>query len=130
VEALGQVWQPTNAGGLTNPQSGRCADITGANYANGTTIETFDCHNDPAQLFQPEPNGALMNPASGKCLDVTNSGTANGTQIRLWTCTGAANQTWHAGPNPTAPSRTPPPAACRSTWRGSDRGARGWRYAG
>ncbi len=73
---------------------GKCMDITGANYNNGTHIELWDCNGGANQQWQAS-NGTLVNPASGKCLDDPNFNTANGTQLELWTCNGGTNQQWH-----------------------------------
>ena len=73
---------------------GKCLDITGANYSNGTLVELWDCNGGGNQQWQAS-NGELVNPASGKCLDDPNSNTANGTQLELWTCNGGTNQQWH-----------------------------------
>ena len=53
---------------------GKCMDITGANYSNGTNIELWALQRrrQPAMASQ---NGTLVNPASGKCLDDPNSNT-------------------------------------------------------
>ena len=47
---------------------GKCMDITGANYSNGTLIELWPCNGGANQQWQAS-NGELVNPASGKCLD-------------------------------------------------------------
>ena len=72
---------------------GKCMDITGANYGNGTGIELWTCNGGANQQWQAT-NGTLVNPASGKCLDDPSSNTANGTQLDLWTCNGGTNQQW------------------------------------
>jgi hypothetical protein len=72
---------------------GKCLDITGANYGNGTLIELWACNGGGNQQWQAV-NGQLVNPASGKCLDIPNSNTANGTQLDIWTCNGGSNQQW------------------------------------
>ena len=72
---------------------GKCMDITGANYGNGTLIELWACNGGGNQQWQTV-NGQLVNPASGKCLDIPNSNTTNGTQLEIWTCNSGSNQQW------------------------------------
>ena len=87
-----QQWTAASNGTLQ--VYGKCLDITGANYSNGTLIELWQCNGGANQQWQAS-NGELVNPASGKCLDDPNSNTANGTQLELWTCNGGTNQQWH-----------------------------------
>jgi poly(3-hydroxybutyrate) depolymerase len=96
------VWAAFDAGHTPAPVdgssatsgTGKCLDITGASYGNGTPIELWDCNGGANQQWHAS-NGALVNPASGKCLDDPGSNTANGTQLDLQACTGGTNQQWH-----------------------------------
>jgi len=91
--APAQNWTLNASGSTTLQIDGGCADITGANYSNGTLIEWWPCNGGANQQWQAS-NGELVNPASGKCLDDPNSNTTNGTQLILWTCNGGSNQHW------------------------------------
>ncbi|SED68691.1 Glycosyl hydrolases family 18 [Amycolatopsis tolypomycina] len=73
---------------------GKCVDIAGANNANGTAVQLYDCNGTNAQQWTVGSDGSLQ--ALGKCLDVTSAGTANGTQIQLWDCNGSNAQKWAA----------------------------------
>ncbi|MGW9453423.1 ricin-type beta-trefoil lectin domain protein [Streptomyces sp. NPDC055632] len=71
---------------------GKCVDVAGANPANGTPIQLYDCNNSAAQSWDVGADGTIK--ALGKCLDVTSGGTANGTTVQLWDCNGSAAQRW------------------------------------
>jgi hypothetical protein len=72
--------------------AGKCVDVAGANPANGTPVQLYDCNGTAAQQWTVGTDGTLR--ALGKCLDVTNNGTANGSTVQLWDCSGGANQRW------------------------------------
>src|SRR5947207_175700 len=71
---------------------GKCVDISGANTANGTAIQLWDCNGTGAQQWTVGSDGTIR--ALGKCMDVTSAGTANGTAIQLWDCNGTGAQQW------------------------------------
>ncbi|MEZ0107712.1 glucosylceramidase [Catenulispora sp. EB89] len=71
---------------------GKCVDIAGANSANGTAVQLYDCNGTAAQQWTVASNGSLQ--ALGKCMDVTSAGTANGTKVQLYDCNGTAAQQW------------------------------------
>ncbi|MEU2054863.1 ricin-type beta-trefoil lectin domain protein [Streptomyces bungoensis] len=72
--------------------AGKCVDVAGANPANGTPVQLYDCNGTAAQSWTVGSDGTLR--ALGKCLDVTGNGTADGSTVQLWDCTGGANQKW------------------------------------
>lgn len=72
--------------------AGKCADVAGANSANGTPVQLYDCNSTAAQRWTAGSDGTLR--ALGKCLDATGNGTADGTTVQLWDCTGGPNQRW------------------------------------
>ncbi|GAA5018947.1 lectin [Streptomyces siamensis] len=72
--------------------AGKCVDVAGANPANGTAVQLYDCNGTAAQKWTVSSDGTLR--ALGKCLDVTGNGTADGTTVQLWDCTGGPNQKW------------------------------------
>ncbi|MGW3111530.1 ricin-type beta-trefoil lectin domain protein [Streptomyces sp. NPDC001091] len=80
------------ATGTITGLGGKCLDVAGANSANGTAVQLYDCNGTAAQQWTVETDGTVR--ALGKCLDVTGSSTVNGTRLQLWDCTGAANQKW------------------------------------
>jgi hypothetical protein len=71
---------------------GKCVDVSGANTANGTAIQLWDCNGTGAQQWTVGTDGTIR--ALGKCMDVTSAGTANGTKIQLWDCNGTGAQQW------------------------------------
>src|SRR4029450_4478515 len=71
---------------------GKCVDVAGANSANGTPVQLYDCNGTAAQQWTVGSDGSLR--ALGKCLDVTGNGTADGSTAQLWDCTGGPNQKW------------------------------------
>ncbi len=86
IEILGGPTGPIHA--LDN----KCVDVQGANSADGTPIQLYDCNQTNAQSWTIVADGSIQ--ALGKCLDITGLGTTPGTKIQLWTCWGGANQKW------------------------------------
>jgi len=98
LDTLNGGTTPTPTGDrLRGEASGRCLDISGANSANGTAAQIWDCHSDANQRFTP--NGAALQ-VMGKCLDVP-ANAAAGTRVRIWDCGGGANQQWTSNGNGT-----------------------------
>jgi glucosylceramidase len=71
---------------------GKCVDVAGANSANGTAVQLYDCNGTNAQRWTVT-GGTLQ--ALGKCMDLTSGGTANGTQVQLYDCNGTGAQQWN-----------------------------------
>ncbi|WP_370944825.1 RICIN domain-containing protein [Amycolatopsis sp. cg5] len=93
------TWNGTqgNGGGRTGPitgLAGKCADVAGANPANGTAVQLYDCNGSGAQQWTVGTDGTIR--ALGKCLDVTGQSTTDGAQLQLWDCAGGGNQRWTA----------------------------------
>ncbi|HZG04578.1 MAG TPA: lectin [Streptomyces sp.] len=80
------------ATGTITGLAGKCLDVAGANPADGTPVQLYECNGTAAQQWTVGPDGTVR--ALGKCLDVTDHATADGAKAQLWTCTGAANQKW------------------------------------
>ncbi|MEV2211495.1 lectin [Streptomyces sp. NPDC050997] len=80
------------ATGTITGLAGKCLDIAGANSADGTAVQLYDCNGTSAQQWTVGTDGTIR--ALGKCLDVTGSSTADGAKLQLWTCSGGANQKW------------------------------------
>jgi beta-glucanase (GH16 family) len=81
-------------GGGTGPirgLAGKCADVAGANNANGTAVNLYDCNGTGAQNWTRSGNSFQ---ALGKCLDAAGGGTANGTPAQIWDCNGSGAQQW------------------------------------
>ncbi|MDQ0585184.1 glycoside hydrolase family 16 protein [Streptomyces rishiriensis] len=83
--------QPGGAGPITG-LAGKCVDVAGANTANGTAVQLYDCNGTAAQQWAVGADGTIR--ALGKCLDVASGGTADGTPVQLWDCNGSAAQQW------------------------------------
>jgi hypothetical protein len=97
LAASAMVLVPATAQAATGPITGiggKCVDVAGANTANGTAIQLYDCNGTNAQQWTVGSDGSLQ--ALGKCLDVTSAGTANGTPVQLYDCNGSGAQKWTA----------------------------------
>ncbi len=92
------TWSGTpgsNPGGATGPitgLAGKCADVAGANSANGTPVQLYTCNGTAAQRWTAGTDGTIR--ALGKCLDVTGGSTANGAKVQLYDCNGTGAQNW------------------------------------
>ncbi|MEV6738862.1 lectin [Streptomyces sp. NPDC051104] len=80
------------ATGAITGLAGKCLDVAGANSADGTPVQLYDCNGTSAQQWTVGTDGTIR--ALGKCLDVTGNSTADGAKVQLWSCTGGANQKW------------------------------------
>ncbi|MER6733233.1 lectin [Streptomyces puniciscabiei] len=80
------------ATGAITGLAGKCLDVAGANPADGTPVQLYDCNGTNAQQWTVGNDGTIR--ALGKCLDVTGNSTADGAKVQLWSCTGGANQKW------------------------------------
>ncbi|MDC2960185.1 MULTISPECIES: ricin-type beta-trefoil lectin domain protein [Streptomyces] len=80
------------ATGTITGLAGKCLDVAGADSADGTAVQLYDCNGTAAQQWTVGGDGTVR--ALGKCLDVTGNSTADGAKAQLWTCTGGANQKW------------------------------------
>ena len=87
------------ATGTITGLAGKCIDVAGANSANGTAVQLYDCNGTAAQQWTVGGDGTIR--ALGKCLDVTGGShreRRHGAAVRLqrqrrrskWTVTRAA----------------------------------------
>jgi glucosylceramidase len=81
--------------GAITGYGGKCVDVAGADSANGTAVQLYDCNGTDAQKWTAA--GDTLQ-ALGKCMDVTSAGTANGTKVQLYDCNGTGSQVWTRGP--------------------------------
>jgi len=88
VSTSGTSTGTTNA--LRGTESGRCIDVPGANAADGTRLQVYDCNGTGAQQWTIGSDGTVR--ALGKCMDIAGAGTANGTAVQLFTCNGTNAQ--------------------------------------
>ncbi|MET3985748.1 lectin [Streptomyces sp. PvR034] len=72
--------------------AGKCVDVAGADPANGTPVQLYDCNGTGAQRWTLGADGTVR--ALGKCLDVASGGTADGTPVQLYDCNGTGAQRW------------------------------------
>jgi glucosylceramidase len=91
------TWSGTQSsgGGSTGPITGlggKCVDVAGANSANGTAVQLYDCNNSAAQQWTIGTDGTIR--ALGKCLDVSGGSTADGAVVQLYDCNGSGAQAW------------------------------------
>ena len=82
----------TASGAAIRGLAGKCVDVAGANPANGTAVQLYDCNGTAAQQWTVGSDGTIR--ALGKCLDVTGGGTADGTAVQLYDCNGSGAQRW------------------------------------
>jgi beta-glucanase (GH16 family) len=92
VDSVSVTTSDSAAGAPIRGLAGKCVDVAGANPANGTPVQLYDCNGTAAQRWTVGSDGTIR--ALGKCLDVTGNGTADGTAVQLWDCTGGPNQKW------------------------------------
>ena len=71
---------------------GKCVDVSGANTANGTAVQLWDCNGTGAQQWNVGTDGTIR--ALGKCLDVSGGSTVDGARVQLWDCNGTGAQRW------------------------------------
>jgi hypothetical protein len=91
-----RVTNDTGGGGGTGGRitgiGGKCVDVAGANSANGTPVQLYDCNGSAAQQWTVGADGTIR--ALGKCLDVPSGSTADGAKLQLWDCNGSGAQRW------------------------------------
>ncbi|WP_240687254.1 ricin-type beta-trefoil lectin domain protein [Amycolatopsis suaedae] len=78
--------------GTVTGLAGKCMDVAGAQAANGTAVQLWDCNGTTAQRWTRAGDGTLR--ALGLCLDVTGASTVNGAKLQLWECHGGGAQQW------------------------------------
>jgi lysophospholipase L1-like esterase len=76
---------------LSNPQSNRCLDVSGASTTAGAQTLIWDCHGAANQRWTRTAANELR-VYGDRCLDVNGNGTADGTKVQIWTCNGTAAQ--------------------------------------
>jgi glucosylceramidase len=86
--------QPGDRTGRITGLAGKCLDVAGANSADGTQVQLYDCNGSAAQQWTLASDGTVR--ALGKCLDVSGNSTADGARVIIWSCHGGANQRWIA----------------------------------
>jgi beta-glucanase (GH16 family) len=79
-------------GGRITGVGGKCVDVAGANPANGTAVQLYDCNGSSAQQWTVGSDGTIR--ALGKCLDVSGGSTADGAVVQLYDCNGSGAQRW------------------------------------
>ena len=79
-----------------NGNTGKCIDIQGANFANGTPVQIYDCNGTGAQKFQISRGDGLVKVAGTNfCLDAGTNPTS-GSKVHLWQCyPGLTQQQWY-----------------------------------
>ncbi|MEV4315466.1 ricin-type beta-trefoil lectin domain protein [Actinocrispum sp. NPDC049592] len=87
---------PGGGTGQVTGLAGKCMDVAGANSANGTAVQLYDCNGTGAQQWTR--SGSAFQ-ALGKCLDVSGAGTTNGTPVQIWDCNGSGAQQWQPNAN-------------------------------
>ncbi|MET9498802.1 lectin [Streptomyces sp. NPDC006552] len=92
VDSVSVTTSDAPSGGAIRGLAGKCVDVAGANSANGTPVQLYDCNGSAAQNWTVGSDGTIR--ALGKCLDVTSGGTADGTTVQLYDCNGTAAQKW------------------------------------
>jgi len=85
---------PTGGAGTITGLAGKCVDVAGANPANGTPVQLFDCNGSGAQTWTRAADGSFQ--SLGKCMDVAAGSVANGARIQVFDCNGTNAQKWTA----------------------------------
>ena len=80
------------AGPITG-SGGRCVDVAGANPANGTAVQLWDCNGTAAQRWTIDGEAVK---ALDKYLDVAAASRADGAKVQLYDCNGTGAQKWSA----------------------------------
>ncbi|MFD0528172.1 ricin-type beta-trefoil lectin domain protein [Kitasatospora arboriphila] len=96
------TWAGTQGGGggatgRITGLGGKCLDVAGANSANGTAVQLYDCNGTGAQNWTVGTDGTVR--ALGKCLDVASGSTADGAKTQLYDCNGTGAQQWAYNPS-------------------------------
>lgn len=87
------VTPPTGpTGQIVSVYANKCVDVAGAQTANGTAVQIFDCNGTAAQRWTIASDNTVR--ALGKCMDVVGGGTANHTLVQLYDCNGTGAQAW------------------------------------
>ncbi|KAF8952331.1 ricin B lectin domain-containing protein [Flammula alnicola] len=80
-----------------NGTTSQCLDVQGAQFANGTPVQIYDCNGTAAQRWVVTKGGNSTRVAlagTNFCLDA-GTNPANGTGMKIWTCfNNLAAQTW------------------------------------
>ncbi|MFI1166114.1 ricin-type beta-trefoil lectin domain protein [Streptomyces sp. NPDC020801] len=94
---------------LQNVNSLKCLDVSDGKDANGTKIQIWTCHSNPAQTweFNLHATTSLRNTGTDKCLDLHDY--TNGHNSWLWTCNGSGPQQFDV--KPSGHNGTVPPKA-------------------
>ena len=79
-------------GQIVGVHSGKCLDVQGANIADGTPVQIYDCNGTGAQRWTIATDGTLR--AYNRCLTTVGGGTADHTLVELRTCGGLPGQQW------------------------------------
>jgi Alginate lyase/Ricin-type beta-trefoil lectin domain len=95
VAVIGVTDALAASSGAITGLGGKCVDVAGANSANGTAVQLYDCNGTNAQNWTVGNSDNSIQ-ALGKCMDVTAAGTANGTKVQLYDCNGTNAQKWTA----------------------------------
>ncbi|BEI89301.1 uncharacterized protein CcaverHIS019_0206630 [Cutaneotrichosporon cavernicola] len=79
-----------------NGDTSKCLDVQGANFANGTPVQIWDCNGTPAQSWTLQRGaGKVKLAANGTnfCLDA-GTNPANGVGMKIWSCVDVPQQNW------------------------------------
>ncbi|GMK53992.1 hypothetical protein CspeluHIS016_0105780 [Cutaneotrichosporon spelunceum] len=80
-----------------NADTQKCLDVQGANFANGTPVQIYDCNGTPAQKWTLQRgSGKVKLAANGTdfCLDA-GTNPANGVGMKIWQCVDVPQQNWY-----------------------------------
>ncbi len=81
---------PSSSAQITGYE-GLCVDVRGANSADFTPVQVYNCNGTNAQQWTVVEAGSSLH-ALGKCLDIDGGGTADGTTVDLYDCNDTAAQ--------------------------------------
>jgi hypothetical protein len=90
--AVDQVGGGGGGGGspVISNWNGKCIDVPGANFADGSHPQMYTCNGTVAQSWTA--TGGTLSTQNNMCLDVAGGSTANGAVIQIANCSGNAAQ--------------------------------------
>lgn len=85
---------------LVNVNSGKCADIQGANYSNGADINQYTCHFGANQTWIYSDETQLRAQGNSKyCYDIEGGNGNLQDKHHIWDCDGGSSEKWKLQPN-------------------------------
>jgi hypothetical protein len=85
---------------LRTPTQGKCVDVDGANYRNGTALMQYTCNNGTNQHFVYTAEGQLRPQGDNRyCADVDGGKGKQQAKLHIWGCDGGESERWAISPD-------------------------------